>query len=162
MDSAFTKQNVLNLFLPKGQMTLERVLYQSVVGPIGQPASEAVYLAIGTTDGNALHNYQIRMAPEDMPPATAFWSVTLYDTENGFFIPNDRKKYSVGENSGMRLDADDGITIYIAAKRPKDEREENWLPLNRGNYGIDIVMRLYTPDTERYKTWTVPKAEKIS
>ncbi|UCF95622.1 MAG: DUF1214 domain-containing protein, partial [Desulfobacterales bacterium] len=29
-----------------------------------------------------------------MPPAKAFWSVTLYDMQNGFFIPNDRKKYS--------------------------------------------------------------------
>ena len=29
-----------------------------------------------------------------MPPAKAFWSATLYDLKNGFFIPNDRKKYS--------------------------------------------------------------------
>ncbi|UCG98638.1 MAG: DUF1214 domain-containing protein, partial [Burkholderiales bacterium] len=78
----------------------------SVFGPIGMPASEALYPAIATVDGkpmNAQHDYVIRMAKKDLPPAKAFWSVTLYDTQNGFFIPNDRKKYSVGENAGMKL-----------------------------------------------------------
>jgi hypothetical protein len=54
----------------------------------------------------------------EAPPVNAFRSVTLYDTENGFFIPNDRKKYSVGADAGMRLDDDGGIAIYIAAEKP--------------------------------------------
>lgn len=37
-----------------------------------------------------------------MPPAGPFWSMTLYDSANGFFIPNDRMKYSVGGNAGMQ------------------------------------------------------------
>ncbi len=96
-----------------------------------------------------------------MPPAMAFWSATLYDTENGYFIPNERKKYSVGENGGMKLDADGGIAIYISAEQPENVPEENWLPVNRGDYGIDIIMRLYAPDLERYQNWTAPKAQII-
>ncbi len=145
-------------------MTLERLLFQSIIGPIGQPAAEAVYPPITTVEGtpmNAMNDYVIRMSPEKMPPATAFWSATLYDTENGFFMPNDRKKYSVGENAGMKLDDDSGIAIYIAAERPEGVPEENWLPLVRGDYGIDIIMRLYAPDLERFKTWTAPKAERL-
>ena len=91
------------LFQLKGDIGLDLLLFQSVFGPIGQPAAEAVYPALTTTDGapmNAQHDYVIRMSKDEMPPAKAFWSVTLYDTENGFFIPNDRKKYSVGENGG--------------------------------------------------------------
>jgi hypothetical protein len=45
--------------------------------------------SIGTTDGepmNAMHDYVIRMTPGELPPATAFWSATLYDTANGFFM----------------------------------------------------------------------------
>ncbi|WP_298832351.1 DUF1214 domain-containing protein [uncultured Piscinibacter sp.] len=155
---------VNKLFQPKGEMSLEHLLFQSVIGPIGQPAQEAVYPAVATTDGkpmNASHDYVIRMAAGDLPPARSFWSFTLYDTKNGFFIPNERKKYSVGENGGMKLDADGGIAIHIAERKPEGVPEENWLPLNRGDYGIDVILRLYSPDLEKFKTWSPPKAERI-
>jgi hypothetical protein len=155
---------VTKLFQPKGQISLEMLVFQSVIGPIGQPAQEAVYPAVGMADGkpmNANHDYVIRMTAGDLPPARAFWSFTLYDTKNGFFVPNDRKKYSVGENGGMKLDADGGIAIHIAAGKPEGVPVENWLPLNRGDYGIDVILRLYNPDLEKFKTWSPPKAEKI-
>ncbi len=84
-----------------------------------------------------MNDYVIRMSKEELPPAQAFWSLTLYDLENGFFIPNDHRKYSVGENAGMKLNADGGIEIHVAAKKPKGVPPENWLPVNRGDYGID-------------------------
>ena len=152
------------VFLPKGEMTLEPMVVQSDYGPIGLPAHQAVYPGISTADGepmNAMHDYVIRMAPEEMPPATAFWSVTLYDIENGFFIPNDRKKYSVGENAGFKLDDDGGIEIHIAAERPDGVPEENWLPVIRRDEALDLVMRIYAPDLERLATWEAPKAEKL-
>lgn len=163
-DPEFMEANVLGLFQPKGSMTLQRLLFQSILGPIGQPAAEAVYPAITTIDGapmNAKHDYVIRMAPDEMPPATAFWSATLYDSENGFFMPNDRKKYSVGENAGMKLDAEGGIAIFIAAEQPQGVPDENWLPLVRGDYGIDVIMRIYAPDLERFANWTAPTAEIV-
>jgi hypothetical protein len=153
-----------DLFKPKGQMTLKVMLIQSVTGPIGVPAHQAMYLSILTNDGNpmnAQHDYVIRMSKEEIPPAQAFWSTTLYDQENGFFIPNDRKKYSVGENAGMKLDEDGGIVIYIAAEQPQGVPEENWLPINRKDEALDIIMRIYAPDMEKMKTWNAPKAEKI-
>ena len=152
------------MFQPKGRISQEVLLYQSVLGPIGLPASEAVYPPIATADGepmNAMHDYVIRMTPDEMPPAGAFWSVTLYDTENGFFIPNDRKKYSVGENAGMELDDDGGIAIYIAAEQPPGVAEENWLPINREDLEIGPILRIYAPDLERFASWEAPKAEKL-
>lgn len=152
------------LFQPKGEIDLELLLFQSVFGPIGQPAQEAVYPALTTTDGkpmNAQHDYVIRMSKDEMPPAEAFWSCTLYDTKNGFFIPNDHKKYSVGENGGMKLNKDGGIEIYVSEKKPEGVPEENWLPLNRGDYGIDVVLRLYVPNLEKFKNWEPPKAKRI-
>ena len=152
------------LFQPKGEIGLDLLLLQSIYGPIGQPAQEAVYPAVVTTDGKpmtAQHDYVIRMSRDEMPPANAFWSLTLYDTENGFFIPNDRKKYSVGENGGMKLNDEGGIEIYIAAQKPAGVPEENWLPLNRGDYGIDATLRLYVPDLEKFKSWQPPKAEVL-
>ncbi len=160
----FVGEVIFGLFQPKGLMTLERLLFQSIVGPVGQPAAEAVYPPVATADGtpmNAMHDYVIRMAKDELPPATAFWSLTLYDTENGFFLPNERKKYSVGENSGYELDVDGGIEIHLAAEQPEGGPDENWLPINRGDYGIDVILRIYAPDLERFRTWEAPRAERL-
>ena len=137
---------------------------QTITGPIGLPASEAVYPPVSTVDGqsmNAQNDYVIRMSKEDMPPAKAFWSMTLYDSQNGFFIPNDHKKYSVGENGGIKLNADDGIEVYVAEKQPEGVPAENWLPVNRKDEKLDVILRLYVPDLDKFKTWKGPKAEMI-
>ena len=152
------------VFQPKGHMDIDTMVLQSLVGPMGQPADQAVYPGIATTDGkpmNAQHDYVIRMTKDDLPPAKAFWSATLYDSKEGFFIPNKEKKYSVGENGGMKLNAQGGIEIYVAAAQPKGVPVENWLPINREDLGIDVIMRIYAPDLEKYKTWKAPKAEML-
>jgi len=95
-------------------MDIDAMVLQSFVGPMGQPADQAVYPGIATTDGkpmNAQHDYVIRMTKDDLPPAKAFWSATLYDSKEGFFIPNKEKKYSVGANAGMKLNAKGGIEL---------------------------------------------------
>jgi len=154
-----------NLFLQKGEMTFEAMVLQSAYGPIGLPAHQAVYPGIIAADGqplNAQHDYVIRMSKDEMPPSTAFWSVTLYDSKNGFLIPNDKKKYSVGENAGFKLDENGGIEIHVAAEQPEGVPDENWLPINRGDEVLDLVMRIYAPDVEKMKNWQTPKAEKLS
>ncbi len=163
-DKEFYKKELFGKFLPKGQMPLELLVFQSVLGPIGLPATEAVYPAVLTADGeplNAMNNYVIRMTPDEMPPTEVFWSLTLYDLKNGFFIPNDRKKYSVGENAGMKLDENGGIEVHVAAEKPEGVPEENWLPIERKDEDMDIVLRIYEPDLEMMKTWQPPLAEKV-
>ena len=165
MNDPAKREKLGKLFQPKGRITLDLLLTQSVIGPIGVPAAEALYPPIATVDGkpmNAQRDYVIRMTKKDLPPAKAFWSITLYDTQNGFFIPNDRRKYSVGENAGMKLDKDGGIAIYIAALKPKGVPEENWLPINRKDEDIGAIMRIYVPDLEKMKTWSPPKAERVN
>jgi hypothetical protein len=110
---------------------------------------------------DALHDYVLQMSKDELPPATAFWSLTLYDLKNGFFIPNDRKKYSVGENAGFKLNTDGGIEIYVSATKPKDVPEENWLPINRENIGIDGMFRIYAPNVKKMKKWTTPQFEML-
>ncbi|MEJ2541417.1 MAG: DUF1214 domain-containing protein, partial [Gemmatimonadota bacterium] len=152
------------MFQRKGETDAETVLAVSILGPIGMPQEEAVYPPVPTADGepmNALHDYVVRMSADDMPPAGAFWSLTLYDERNGFFIPNDRKKYSVGLNGGMQLDDDGGIEIWIAAEQPGGVPEENWLPITREDLNLNLVMRLYEPDLEAYEDWTPPVAERV-
>ena len=151
-------------FQPKGQTDHETTLAVSIIGPIGLPQEEALYTQVGTADGtpmNAMHDYVIRMSAAELPPARAFWSLTLYDLDEGFFIPNDRKKYSVGENAGMVLGEDGGIAIYIAADKPDGVPEENWLPIERKDLDINPMFRLYAPDILAYEAWEPPRAEKL-
>jgi len=149
---------------PKGKTNLDGLVAFSVIGPIGLPPQEAAYPPVMAADGgalNALNDYVIRMTKDELPPAKAFWSLTLYDLKNGFFIPNDHKKYSVGENAGMKLNKDGGIEIYVAAEKPAGVPAENWLPINRKDEDITLNLRIYVPDLEKMKTWSPPKAEII-
>jgi hypothetical protein len=161
-DPAVLARVAPQLFMPKGQIDLEAQVIQSIGGPIGLPAYQARYLPVTTKDGkpmNAQYDYVLKMSKEDLPPATAFWSLTLYDQANGFFIPNEQKKYSVGENAGFKLNAEGGIEIVISAKKPEDVPNENWLPINRDNLELSLMYRIYAPDAEKMKTWKMPQPE---
>ena len=140
------------------------MVIQSVIGPIGLPAAEALYPTVVTAEGQPMstqHDYVIPMSKEELPPAKAFWSITLYDLQNGFFIPNEQKKYSVGENAGMKLDQEGGIVIYIAAEESEGAPEENWLPINRQDEDLARSCAC-TPDMEKMKTWQAPKGKKYN
>jgi hypothetical protein len=164
MDKVMVARVMPQLFMPKGQIDLETQVIQSATGPIGLPGYQARYISTTTKDGkpmNAQQDYVLKMSKDELPPATAFWSLTLYDTKNGFFIPNDRKKYSVGENAGFKLNADGGIEIYISAKKREAVPDENWLPINRENVRMDAMLRIYAPDAEKMKTWKTPQFEML-
>ncbi len=111
---------------------------------------------------NAMNDYEVVMTASEMPPANAFWSLTLYDLGEGFFIPNEHKKYSVGENSGYKLDEDGGIRIVIATERPEGVPAENWLPIERSDLELSLQMRLYNPDLDKYENWSAPTVRKIN
>ncbi len=163
-DKAVQARIVPQMFMPKGQIDLETQVTLSVIGPIGLPGYQARYIPAATKDGkpmNAQHDYVLEMSKDELPPATAFWSLTLYDLKNGFFIPNDRKNYSVGENAGFKLNTDGGIEIYISAKKPEGVPDENWLPINREDIGMDAMLRIYAPDAEKMKTWKTPQLEML-
>jgi len=164
LDSSMFVKLAPRILQPKGKTDLEAIVAVSVIGPIGLPMEEAMYPNVSTIDGkpmNAMHDYVVRMTKEQLPPAGPFWSLTLYDSKNGFFIPNDRKKYSVGENAGFKLNKEGGIEIYVAAKQPKGVPPENWLPIIRKDENLDIILRIYVPDLEKGKTWQAPKSEVL-
>lgn len=158
------KEMAPKMFQPKGQTDLSTLLTISITGPIGLPIQEAYYPPVTTTDGapmNGLNSYVIKMTKEELPPANAFWSLTLYDKTNGFFIPNEHKKYSVGENGGMKLNKDGGIEIYVAPEKPAGVPAENWLPSLKVDEDMDIVLRVYAPQLDKLDDWNAPFAEKL-
>ncbi len=58
------------------------------------------------------------MSKDELPPDTAFWSLTIYDLKDGSSTLMTARKYSLCENSGFRLNACGGIEIYVSATTP--------------------------------------------
>lgn len=151
------------IFLPKGEGNkLRSMAVVSAIGPIGMPFTEATYPGISAAGGASLNSdnhYVIGLSADQLKAANAFWSITIYDGENGWLIPNEFKKYSVGPNAGMRLSADGGIDIHVSPKRPAGVPVENWLPSGEVKQDLDVVMRIYGTNVEVMETWEAPVAE---
>ncbi len=152
------------MFKPKGQISFEAMLALSAIAPVGQPAEEAVYPALKTADGQPLlasKHYVLRMSKAQLPPAKAFWSTTLYDAKNFYLIPNERMKYSVGENAGMQLDKDGGIEIHVSRTQPAGVPAANWLPSGDIDQELNLRLRVYQPDLDKMKAWKTPDIVEV-
>ena len=120
------------------------------MGILGNSKQEAYYGLFGTSaDGKPLSgdkNYVIRFEKGQLPPAKAFWSITMYDMPQQLLVANPIDRYLI--NSPMLPDlvtGDDGSTsIYLSATKPEGEKAKNWLPAPKGPFMA--VMRVYYPE----------------
>lgn len=127
-------------------------------------ADEAVYaMADFDADGerlNGQHRYELRFAPGTLPPAEAFWSVSLYG-EDRYFTANDIGRYAVGDRTpGLRTEPDGTLVIPIGHARPADEAAANWLPAPDGPFYL--ILRLYHPSAGFMAgQYTIPAVRRI-
>src|SRR5262249_27280 len=63
---------------------------------------------------------------DQIPPANAFWSLTLYNNKN-FLAKNKFNKYAIHVYDKLYYNDDGSIDILVQNKQPK-ERLTNWLP----------------------------------
>jgi len=47
------------------------------------------------------------------------------------------------------LNAEGGIEICLTAEKPVGVQEENWLPIDRKDEEIDIILRIYVADLKK-------------
>lgn len=125
------------------------------LGIYGNSREEALYPAYFVDAANqrpdaSTHNYVLEFTKENMPPAQAFWSVTMYDGKDQFLVANPLKRYLV--NSTMvgqfKKDAGGGFTIYVQHLTPGAQKENNWLPAPDGPFYL--ILRLYQPKPEAF------------
>jgi hypothetical protein len=89
--------------------------------------------------------YSIRFEQDQLPPAKAFWSLTMLDEKRGLLVANPIDRYSIGDRTpGLKFDADGSLTLYLQTDAPGGELDANWLPAPREPFRL--VMRLYLPD----------------
>ena len=143
-------------------------LKRAIVAMIGLGANQpddAIYpLNVGDADGQPLRaedNYVLHFSKEQLPPAEAFWSLTMYDAD-GFQVPNPINRFAIGDRDKLKFNADGSLDLYIQHENPGAEQESNWLPApEKGALGI--TMRVYAPrPAALYGKWAPPAVQKVS
>jgi hypothetical protein len=132
------------------------------LGLYGNSGEEAIYLAY-FVDANhqpvdaSKNNYTLQFPKGQLPPAHAFWSLTMYDGKSQFLVANPLKRYLL--NSTMlktfKYGTDGSLTLYVQKTSPGPAKNANWLPAPDGSFYA--ILRIYMPAPEILNgTWKKP------
>jgi hypothetical protein len=146
-------------------------LYRALIALTGLAAletAEATYLMCNTDAGgrglDGRGRYVLRFEPGQLPPATAFWSLTMYEVApegRAFFTDNPLSRYAIGDRTkGLAYGADGSLEILLQHDRPASGHETNWLPAPAGQ--MRLVLRAYEPKQALLDgTWSAPAVRKL-
>ena len=108
---------------------------------------------------NSTNQYVLHFDKGKLPPADAFWSITMYD-EQGFQVPNPIDRFAIGDRDKLTFNADGSLDLYIQSDSPGKDKESNWLPAPKAA-PFAATMRIYAPRPESMNgTWTPPPIKR--
>jgi hypothetical protein len=123
------------------------------MGIFGNSSDEAAHMSYfvdseGKPANGARHSYTLHFAKDQLPPADAFWSLTMYDGKTKLLVPNHKKRYLINSRMlpHLKLDADGGLTLALQHHEPPKAEQSNWLPAPPGPFYA--VLRIYLPKPE--------------
>jgi hypothetical protein len=142
-------------------------LKRAIVAQLGLGANlpeDAIYpINLADESGKPLdgtNRYTLHFGKTDMPPAEAFWSVTLYDAD-GFQVANPLNRFAVSNWMPFKYAADGSLDLYFQNESPGADKEANWLPAPKGPF--NLTMRLYAPKSEALTgKWNPPPVTRVS
>ena len=125
-------------------------------------AEDAIYpFNLADASGKSLdgaNKYVLHFDKGGMPPAGAFWSVTLYDSE-GFQVPNPINRFALSSWMPFKVNPDGSLDLYFQNESPGKDKENNWLPAPKGSF--NLTMRIYAPKAEALNgTWNPPPVKR--
>ena len=140
-------------------------LKRAIIAQVGLGANvpeDAIYpINLGDETGKPLdgaNSYTLHFDKNDMPPANAFWSVTLYDPE-GFQVANTINRFAVSSWMPFKYNGDGSLDLYFQ-KSPGADKEANWLPAPKGPF--NLTMRIYAPKSEALTgKWNPPPVTRL-
>jgi len=114
-------------------------------------------------EGNLLDSdskYVLHFEKDQIPPAKAFWSLTLYNDQN-FLADNSINRFALGDRDDLSFNADGSLDIYVQRENPGKTKYSNWLPTpSEGNF--ELTLRLYWPKEEALNgTWIPVPVKKV-
>ena len=146
-----------------GDYYLKRAIVAMVGLGANQPEDAIYPLAVSDGEGRpvtAENRYVLSFKKDELPPADAFWSLTMYDAE-GFQVANPINRFAIGDRDGLKFNADGSLDLYIQHVNPGPEREANWLPAPKSG-PLGLTMRLYAPRQVALDgRWNPPPLKRI-
>jgi hypothetical protein len=105
------------------------------------------------------NKYTLHFDQSAMPPANAFWSVTLYD-DQGFQVPNSLNRFAVSSWMPFKYNTDGSLDLYFQNENPGAGKEANWLPAPKTPF--NLTMRVYAPKSEALTgKWNPPPVTRV-
>jgi hypothetical protein len=109
---------------------------------------------------SSANKYVLHFDKGKLPPANAFWSITMYD-KDGFQVSNPINRFAIGERDKLVFNADGSLDIYVQAESPGKNKESNWLPAPK-NAPFQPTLRIYSPRPEVADgTWAPPPFRRM-
>ena len=147
-----------------GNYYLKRAIVALVGLGANQP-DDAIYpLNVADADGKpvmAENNYVLHFDKAELPPASGFWSLTMYDAE-GFQVANPINRFAIGDRDALKYNADGSLDLYVQNENPGPEHESNWLPAPKAG-ALGLTMRLYAPKAQALDgRWNPPAIRRAS
>jgi hypothetical protein len=132
------------------------------LGLYGNSGEEAIYLAYFVDANHApldasKTDYELHFPKGQLPPAGAFWSITMYDGKSQFLVANPLKRYLVNSTmlKSFKYGGDGSLAFYVQKSSPGAAKESNWLPAPDGPFYA--ILRVYMPAPEVVNgTWKKP------
>jgi hypothetical protein len=145
-----------------GDYYLKRAIVAMAGLGANQPEDAIYPLNIADADGNAVvgeNKYVLHFDKGDLPPANAFWSLTMYDAE-GFQVANSINRFAIGDRDALKFNADGSLDLFIQSDNPGPALESNWLPAPKSGK-LGLTMRLYAPRQEALDgRWNPPAIKR--
>lgn len=103
--------------------------------------------------------YVLHFPKGQLPPARAFWSVTLYN-DRQTFASNALGRYAVSSRDRLRYNRDGSLDIYIQYEKPTNVPQANWLPAPAN--ALNLMLRAYWPEQALLDgSWMPPAVERV-
>ena len=120
---------------------------------------DSIYPDTAASPLDGRNKYVMHFEKGALPPVDEFWSVTIYDLE-GFTVPTPTNRYTLGDRSNLKPNADGSLDIYLQSESPGAEKESNWLPTPAQPFSLHA--RLYSPRPAAIDgTWAMPPVERV-
>jgi hypothetical protein len=144
-------------------------IQRALITAIGLGANRPQDAVYPTSEGPSIlssytgeKKYVMHFKKGELPPASGFWSLTMYDKDY-FFVPNPINRQSISARQDLKQNPDGSVDLYIQNESPGPDRESNWLPAPKDKF--ILMMRLYWPKETAPSiidgTWKIPPVKAV-
>lgn len=165
---AHAGQNSVSLLADPGNGPKADYAYRAYLSDrylYGHLSEELVTVAYETTVNreklNGKHRYELRFEKDRLPPAEAFWTLSVYPTTSLASFRFDGSASLDSAVHSFSYGEDGSLILYLQEAAPEAEKQNNWLKVPRGNFYL--LLQLYRPGDPFWAgEWLFPQVRAVN